>query len=48
MVIYWTFLGMGGDRHVGTGDLGVSAAGGNDLGGTGPHFLRMAIDSEVG
>ena len=47
-VISQTFLGIWGDGHVGTGDLGVSNAGGNELGGIGPQLLRMAVDGEVG
>ena len=45
---YRTILGLGTNRHVGTGGLGVSTAGDNDLGGIGPQLLRMAVDSEVG
>ena len=47
-VISQTFLGIGGDGHVGTGDLGVSNSGRNELGGIGPQLLGMAVDGEVG
>ena len=38
---------MGGNGHVGTGGLGVSVDGVNDLGGIEPQFLKMAVDGEV-
>ena len=43
-----TFLGLGGDGHVGTGDLLVSAAGGNDISGIDPQLLRISVGGEVG
>ena len=43
-----TFLGLGGDGHIGTGNLGVTAAGCNDPGGIAPQFMRIAVDGEVG
>ena len=38
---------MGGDGNFGTGDLGVSAADRNDLGGIGHQLLSMEVDVEV-
>ena len=46
-VRYQTFIRMGIDGHVGTGDLGVISAGNNDLGGIGLQLLRMVVDSKV-
>ena len=39
---------MGGNGHVWTGDLGVSNAGGNDLGGISSQLLRMDVDGNIG
>ena len=39
---------MVGDGHAGAGDLGVSAAGRNDIGGIGPQLLSMAVYIGVG
>ena len=44
---YRTLLGMGGDGRVGTGNIGVSAAGDNELGGIVPQSLSMDVDVEV-
>ena len=43
-----TFLGLGGNGNFGMDDLGVSAAGGNDICGIVPQFMSMAIDGMVG
>ena len=48
VVRYQTFLGRGVDRHVRTGNIEVSAIGGNNIGGIIPQFLRMTIDGKVG
>ena len=48
MVRPQTFLGLGGDTHVGMGNLGVSADDGNGIGGIGSQLLRMAVYGDVG
>ena len=41
-------LEVGEDRHVGTGDIGVSTNGSNELGGIVPQLPRMAIYEKIG
>ena len=47
-VRYQKLIGVGEDRHVGTGYLGVSAAGGNDLGDIVPQLPTMAVYGKIG
>ena len=47
-VRYQNLLGVGEDTHVGTGDIGVIANGGNDLGGIVPQLPRMSVYGKIG